>query len=649
MSKMSRRKFLEGSATAAAATTLAPLLSARAQGFGVSQVPDLEMQPGGEFVEATVPDSLLLADRARLAVNGLTGTLDPEHGYEVYQLCSASGAYPYFTHENTGLPTINPKYAEALPMMRVMSGSTQNPDHDSEMMKVILSRIKRPGLYYVPPATETYRPWCQPKFGGASDWTANIYGNSRLLLACLVWRQYTGDPAWDDVINTLTGGLIATAVYKDDYAYYPDAAPRGGEPFSYAEPEWSHENEPVGDDEVSGESLFMYTGGEARALARAAATTGNEKALDLSGRICRFMMKPKFWGLEETSTREDVADEKDLANMAGAERGLWRGHTAGRLEALRGLIEYANVADDNRIKEFVRSAYAWMRNYGFARVGFYPVILGSPYGGGPCGASRGIALIIKLTESGTADYWEDVDQYVRNVLVGSQRLPQDCSEDQLALSASVPEIPADVRGLLGPGGEKGAASVPGSYTTDHVVQRHIGAFGHGCCTSNGSTGLYYAWEAAVRYTDPVATVNLLLNRASPWVDVDSYLPYEGKVVLHNKKAKKLSVRIPAWVATRNIRCRVNDNEATPFWVGRYLVFGALSPKDKVTITFPMVTEKATYTVSGTEYKCTFKGNTLVEIEPEGFGCRPDLGEKFKKDEAPMKQITRYVHPTVVEW
>ena len=24
-------------------------------------------------------------------------------------------------------------------------------------------------------------------------------------------------------------------------------------------------------------------------------------------------------------------------------------------------------------------------------------------------------------------------------------------------------------------------------------------------------------------------------------------------------------------------------------------------------------------------------------------------EKFKKDEAPMKQITRYVHPTVVEW
>ena len=27
--------------------------------------------------------------------------------------------------------------------------------------------------------------------------------------------------------------------------------------------------------------------------------------------------------------------------------------------------------------------------------------------------------------------------------------------------------------------------------------------------------------------------NLLLNRASPWMDIDSYIPYEGKVVLKN--------------------------------------------------------------------------------------------------------------------
>jgi hypothetical protein len=175
-----------------------------------------------------------------------------------------------------------------------------------------------------------------------------------------------------------------------------------------------------------------------------------------------------------------------------------------------------------------------------------------------------------------------------------------------------------------------------------VLQRYIGAFGHGCCTSNGSTGLYYAWEAAVRYTEPVATVNLLLNRTSPWVDVDSYLPFEGKVVLHNKKAEKLSVRIPAWVQERKIRCQVNGANATPFWVGRYLVFDGIGPSDKVTITFPMVTEKVTYTVNGNKHTCTFKGNTLVE------GYSGAQGE-YKTNKAPIKQVQRFISPVIIKW
>ena len=40
-------------------------------------------------------------------------------------------------------------------------------------------------------------------------------------------------------------------------------------------------------------------------------------------------------------------------------------------------------------------------------------------------------------------------------------------------------------------------------------------------------------------------VNLLMNRASPWADLDSYIPYEGKAVLKIKKPmKSVLVRIP---------------------------------------------------------------------------------------------------------
>ena len=52
----------------------------------------------------------------------------------------------------------------------------------------------------------------------------------------------------------------------------------------------------------------------------------------------------------------------------------------------------------------------------------------------------------------------------------------------------------------------------------------------GCCTANGAVGLYYAWHGITRFdqSSGTATVNLLLNRAAPWLDVDSWLPYEGR-------------------------------------------------------------------------------------------------------------------------
>jgi hypothetical protein len=44
-----------------------------------------------------------------------------------------------------------------------------------------------------------------------------------------------------------------------------------------------------------------------------------------------------------------------------------------------------------------------------------------------------------------------------------------------------------------------------------------------------------------------AKVNLLLKRASKLFDVNSHLPYEGKVVIRNKWARRIYVCIPSWV------------------------------------------------------------------------------------------------------
>ena len=168
-------------------------------------------------------------------------------------------------------------------------------------------------------------------------------------------------------------------------------------------------------------------------------------------------------------------------------------------------------------------------------------------------------------------------------------------------------------------------------------------------------------------------MNLLLNRASPWIDVDSYLPYEGKVVIRNKTARKLSVRIPGWVDQRAVQSVVNEKKSSPFWAGRYLVFEGLAPKDVVTITFPMVETTETYTLKwkqedfwfegtnpGTDWKApakpdqfTFriKGNTVIEVTPKYEGGEYALYQRdyFKQNKAPMKEVTRFVSDRVVRW
>ena len=76
----------------------------------------------------------------------------------------------------------------------------------------------------------------------------------------------------------------------------------------------------------------------------------------------------------------------------------------------------------------------------------------------------------------------------------------------------------------------------------------------GCCNGNCSRMLYYVWGNIVTADDGKLRVNLLLNRASPWADVDSWLPYEGRVAISMKTAKEaLLVRVPEWVDQQQSR------------------------------------------------------------------------------------------------
>lgn len=141
-----------------------------------------------------------------------------------------------------------------------------------------------------------------------------------------------------------------------------------------------------------------------------------------------------------------------------------------------------------------------------------------------------------------------------------------------------------------------------------------------CCTGNCSRALYYAWESILDYEKARGElkVNLLLNRTSPWADINSYIPYRGAVEISVKAAcEKAKVRMDSWIEKGRIACKV-DGQVRPFgWDGNYLSLERLAPGQTVTIEFPIEERTVRLESFGHGYEATFRGNDCVELAARG--------------------------------
>ena len=598
-----------------------------------------------ELYEATVPDTLDLAERARLAVNALTGSADRERGCEPYT-CANFNVHPAYMNHVAGGPC-TPKVIEALPMMRIASGSNQDLDVDREMLEAVMSNVGEDGLWWIPGM-----PWYEESYRQDSVW---IGPQSRLVMALMDRHKLDGDPRWLEAIQRMVAGLASKVIHKGEHAYYPgDLCPW---------PDWKLDADGFSTSAFS-RQRYMAQGTAVRALSRWYASSGDEKALALAKKLLKSLLEPERW-----------MPSAEPKMVVSAEHAHWSGHFHTYTATLWGVLEYATVSNDAQLKQFMREFYEYARNFGIPRFGFFPAVIGDhgsyvvtdtqAYGVQPCegcGIADMICLAIGLCDAGVGDYWEDVDQYVRNQLVEHQILDGDLLED---ISRSGPEFHIQ----------------PEMMTAHDVIQRNIGTFSSGtvptllyplwtiCCVGNCSVALYKAWESIVRYADGVAQVNLLLNRASPWLDIDSYLPYEGKVVIRNKTAQRVYVRIPLWVEKSGVRCSGQAVSTPLVWLNNYLIIDGLAGSEVITIEFPMVetVERYTEPTYETQYTCHFKGNTLVDISPRAkiTGIHEDVPQDdglrtqirraypiyqrdhYKGDTAPTVKRVRYVSPVVI--
>ena len=139
------------------------------------------------------------------------------------------------------------------------------------------------------------------------------------------------------------------------------------------------------------------------------------------------------------------------------------------------------------------------------------------------------------------------------------------------------------------------------------------------------------------------------NRTFPWVDIDSHLPFTGRVDLKLKTAADVQVRLPAGTALGEVRCVVNENPRDVGWHGRFAQVGSVGPGDRVTLTFPISERLETLWVEKRGYRAVFRGNTCVAINPPGTNSPLFQRQYLRSENTRWRQQERFVPRQSLTW
>ena len=618
-------------------------------GYIGDEVPKFDFSPfEGEQYERMVPDTLDVDERAELAIHFLTNVVNPDADYEIYFSVALNCNPAVMWHDQSGA-YIQPKFMEALPLLRSITGNSSNLIVDREWAKAMLRSQGEDGIIYSPVIG---RPWA--RYGNGPGWDVgddggdqlgSLYVNGILIAVMGLYYQQTGDEMWKNQMRRLVDGFAKLMVYKDDYAYNPIFS-------TYPEASISPDS-PILDPNCELEAGGTVSGWWVQSLTQAYHATGYEPALDLAGKLAVYLMK-------HSGSYDDQA------------RFLGMPHTHHHLKPLIGLLEYGLTAGNEEMIEFARKGYEYARSCGAPSIGYYPGIPGpdvtydystvQEFSSGIAeGCSEGdfVAIAAKLCESGVADYWDDLDRCVRNHFFESQMLTSDWVAE---MTKDFPP-PVSTEDWDHPSGW--AVANP-SATAERVAERHIGTFaswgvpndiwdgdGKGfmhCCAGNETRAIYYLWENILNFDGGKLRVNLLLNRASPWADVDSHIPYQGRVDLTIKQPCDVEVRIPEWVQPGQATASKNGEAVQLGWNGRYAQAGAANPGDVVTVRFPIFERTVTEKINGTEFNMIIRGNDVVQMSPPGK-YYPFYQRKghYREDETRWVKRRRFVSSPLLHW
>ncbi len=592
--------------------------------------PSLPLQPypGQRYLDR-VPDTYDIHSRAALGVNVLTGATNPLANHELYWKVLFASNPVVMNHDWNDWCQI--KFMEALPLLRLASGSLQEAQVDQVWQDVTLKSLGPDGLFYIPIQG---RPWawespCWTEGIARADGSlaslqdaavtqvTNPYVCGRMLGTLLIYWQRDHNPLWVDAIRKMVDRLAELAIYRDNYAYYPAFVYEPGAVYDKESPQAAM---PV-----------HLLGGEICA-----------RLPESLGKVYRLLGYEPAWILGEKVVHY-VKEHLDYYGPNG--EFLAEKHFHAHAIYLLSLLEFAIATGDRDTIEFVRRGYEWARSPASGAcdlTGYFPEVADDHWPSAEsCSIADMIALALRLTASGAGDYYNDAERWTRNHFAEAQLCDSTWVDDQAQ--------------------HRPARPIRANETADHTASRNVGGFAQGsggnefwvkgsdgivhCCTGNGTRTLYYLWRDAVQYNEGVLEVNLLLNHASAWADVYSFIPYRGEVVVRLKQdAAAVRLLAPAWVPAESpdISVEVDGQQVAFHWAGRFIEVASAAADQTLKLTFPIAERQEQAVMSQKHYVLTLKGDTVVDIFPQGSIGPLYQRAYYRQSEPRWLDVTRFL-------
>lgn len=568
-------------------------------------------------------------------VNAMIEPTDPACNHEIFWLVVFGSKPAHMRHQFSDL--IHFHIMANVPLMRMISGSRQGLDIEKAVLEGVFKFIGPDGLYYNDPLQ---RPWCGENdqsippsdTASAGGPFISVLQSPIVMHMFLNYGQATGDKGYRNTALCCAESLIRLAVQEGDIAYYPKWNYSKGEGYSYGP---MHEN-PY-------RRLADWV--PALTLLQCYDLTGHKPSLELARKLYNGIVKESLldWLGEDGESRINWPHEKSTYSGFPVMASLMP-------------LEFGIRLGDKQLVETARTAFETYLPYVEKWTGYFSEVIfhgekdSQVHAAESCFLAWAIENAVMLSAAGAGDYWDQADRWVRNQFAEAQ-LREGQWVDDLQEKAPARELPPYA-------------------TTEKVVERNMGAFAgfmlfndwfggyahpvaaevggaviQHCCTARGAVAIFEVWKHMIQWDGKRLRLNLLLNRASEEADIDSHLPYTGRVDIRAKKDLELTVRIPEWVRTGEVQATVGGKDRTIAVSGRYADIGPVSAGEVATMTFPIHERDEITTVHGRKYTLRIKGNTVISVDPPGKYCPTYQRAGYCENVVPYRTVQRFIAKT----